>query len=63
MSRDSAADIATGYGLGDRGVGVRVTVGATISLLHLVQTGSGTHPVSYPIDIGGSIPGGKAAGA
>jgi hypothetical protein len=29
----------------------------------VVQTGSGAHPVSYPIDTGGSFPGGKAARA
>jgi hypothetical protein len=29
-SRDSAVGIATGYGLDDRGIGVRVPVGATI---------------------------------
>jgi len=28
-----------------------------------VQTGSGAHPASYPLVIGGSFPGGKAAGA
>jgi hypothetical protein len=50
-SRDSSVGIGTGYGLDDRGVGVRV------------QTGSGTHPASYPIGTGGSFPEGKAAGA
>jgi hypothetical protein len=33
------------------------------SPLHLVQTGSGAHPASYPMDTGGAFPGGKAAGA
>jgi hypothetical protein len=33
------------------------------SLLNVVQTGSGTHPASYPIGTGGFIPGGKAAEA
>jgi hypothetical protein len=32
------------------------------SLLRLVQTGSGTHPVSYSMGIGGSFPGSKASG-
>jgi hypothetical protein len=32
------------------------------SPLHSFQTGSGSHPASYPMDIGGSFPGGKAAG-
>jgi hypothetical protein len=30
MSQDSSVGIATGYGLGDRGVGVRVPVGSRI---------------------------------
>jgi hypothetical protein len=30
VSRDSALGIATGYGMNDRGVGVRVPVGARI---------------------------------
>jgi hypothetical protein len=32
------------------------------SLLHVVDTGSGVHPTSYPIDTGGSFPGDKAPG-
>jgi hypothetical protein len=36
----SAVCIATDYGLGDRGDGVRVPVGSRISLLHVAQTGS-----------------------
>jgi hypothetical protein len=32
-------------------------------LLYSIQTGSEAHPPSYPMDIGGSFPGGKAAGA
>jgi hypothetical protein len=43
-----------------RGVGVRVPVGARFSLLHVVQTGSGAHPVSYPVGTGGPFHGGKA---
>jgi hypothetical protein len=31
--------------------------------LHSVQTDSGAHAASYPMDTGGSFPGGKAAGA
>jgi hypothetical protein len=56
----SAVRITTGYGLDDGGVGVQSQL---FSLLHIVQTGSGAHPASYPMDIGGSFPGGKAAGA
>jgi hypothetical protein len=37
--------------------------GQELSLLHVVQTGSGVHPSSYPLGTGGSFPGGKAAGA
>jgi hypothetical protein len=33
------------------------------SLLHVVQTGSGAHPAFYPMGIGGSFSGDKAAGA
>jgi hypothetical protein len=33
------------------------------SLIHVVQTSSGTHPVSYPVGIGVSFLGVKAAGA
>jgi hypothetical protein len=62
-NHDSAVGIANGNGLGDRGVGVRVPVGSRISLLHIVRTGSGVHPTSYPIGTGGYFPGGKAAGA
>jgi hypothetical protein len=29
-----------------------------LSLLHVVQTGSGAHPASYPLGTGGSFPGG-----
>jgi hypothetical protein len=28
-----------------------------------IQTGSGAHPASYPVGIGGSLAGGKEAGA
>jgi hypothetical protein len=39
--------VATGYGLGDRGVGVRVQVGSRLSCSR-----SGAHPAFYPMDIG-----------
>jgi hypothetical protein len=38
---DSAVGIAIGYGLDDRGAGVRVPKGQEFCLLHVVQTGSG----------------------
>jgi hypothetical protein len=61
-SRDSSVGIVTGYGLDDRGVGVRVPVESNIflsPLIHIVQTGSGAHPVSYPMGPRGSFPGVK----
>jgi hypothetical protein len=62
-SRDSAVGIAIGYGLDDRGVGVRLpVVGSRITLLHVVQTGSGVHPASYPMSTRGSFPRVKRAG-
>jgi hypothetical protein len=36
--------------------------GQEFSLLHVVQTTSGAHPVSYPIGKGGSSPGVKQPG-
>jgi hypothetical protein len=63
MIRDCAVGIATGYGLDDREVGVRVPVGSRMSSLHVVQTGPGVHATSYLMSTGGFFPGGKAAGA
>jgi hypothetical protein len=37
--------------------------GQEFFLLHVVQTGSGVRPTSYPMGTGGSFPGAKAAGA
>jgi hypothetical protein len=54
MSRDSAVGIATGYGQ-DGGVGIPVPVGQEFSLLHVIQTGSGAHTASYPVDAGDSF--------
>jgi hypothetical protein len=41
----SSVGIATGYGLDDRGEGVRVPIGARISfpLLQVIKIGSGNH--------------------
>jgi hypothetical protein len=62
--RDSSVGIALGYGLDDRGSGVRFPAGAgSFSLNHRVQNGSGAHPASYPMGTRGPFPGGKAAGA
>jgi hypothetical protein len=51
----SAVGIATGYGLGDRGVGDRVAVGSTIFTSPYCQTGSGVHTNSYSIGKVGRI--------
>jgi hypothetical protein len=59
-SRDSSVGITNGYRLDDRGFRVRVPVGSRI--FHVVQTGSGIHPTTYPMGTVGSFPGGKAAG-
>jgi hypothetical protein len=42
---------------------VGIPIGSKFSLLHIVQTDSGSHPASYPMGTGGSFPGGKEAGA
>jgi hypothetical protein len=63
MSRDSSVGIATGYGLDDREVEVRFLVRSEFSLLHIVQTGSGAHPVSYSMGTAGFFLGDKVAGA
>jgi hypothetical protein len=59
-SRDRSVFIAKGYGLDGR---VFSPVGAKkVSLPSSVQTGSGVHPSSYPIDIRGFFPGVKRQG-
>jgi hypothetical protein len=55
-SRDSAVGIATGHGLDDGRVAVRVPVGSRI--FHVVQTSSGVNP-TYP---GALFPGVKRPG-
>jgi hypothetical protein len=63
VSWDSVVSIATGYGLDDRGVGVRVPVGSwTFSSPHHPDWLWGP-PTSYPMGTRGFLPGGKAAGA
>jgi hypothetical protein len=48
----------------DRMILILIRRGLGIFLLrHHVQNGSGAYPASYQMDIGGSFPGGKAAGA
>jgi hypothetical protein len=55
MSRSRPVGIATGYGLDDRGVLVRIPVGSTISILHRFQIGSGTHSSLYTKGTEGAI--------
>jgi hypothetical protein len=63
-SRGSVVGIATGYGLDDRRVGVRVPVGSIIfSSPCRPDWLWGPQPISYPMGNGGSFPGSKAAGA
>jgi hypothetical protein len=64
-NHDSLIGVALGYGLDDRGCGIRFAAGAgNVSLHHRVQNGSGAHPASYPMGTTrGSFPGDKAAGA
>jgi hypothetical protein len=59
-SRDSAVGIATGYGLDDRWVGVRVPVGSRI---FSSPRRPGVHPTSYVMGTGSSFLGVKAARA
>jgi hypothetical protein len=48
-------------GLDNRAIEVRSPTGAEdFSSSLCVQTGSGTHPASYPMGTGGPFPGGKA---
>jgi hypothetical protein len=62
VSRDSAVSIATGYGLDDRGVRVRVPVELRIFFPPHHPWAFGAHPASYPMDTGALSPGGKATG-
>jgi hypothetical protein len=60
-SRGSSGSIVSDYGLDDRVIKVRSpTEAEDFSSSLCVQTGSGAHPASYPVGIGGPFPGGKA---
>jgi hypothetical protein len=61
-SRDSAVGIATGYGMDDRGVGVRVPVVSRI-VFTSSRPALGVHSTSYPFGTGSSLPEVKPAGA
>jgi hypothetical protein len=58
-SRGVTFRIATDYELDDGWIGFRVHVGSRILSLHVVQTGPGTHPASYPMGTGDSFHGVK----
>jgi hypothetical protein len=59
----STVGTATGYGLDDRRIGVRILVGSKLSLPTSSTLALGSTPTSYPMGTGGSFPGVKAAGA
>jgi hypothetical protein len=63
QKKDSAVGIATGYGLDDGGVGLRVSVGSRMFSFPRRSYRLWGHPASYPMGTGVSFPGGKAAGA
>jgi hypothetical protein len=60
-SRGSSVSIVSGYGLDYQAIEVRSPAEAKdFSSILCVQTGSGAHPASCTIDIGGRFPGGTA---
>jgi hypothetical protein len=61
-SRDNAVCIATGYGLDNREIGVRVAVGSRIFCSPRRPGRLWGPPNLHTMGIGGSFPGGKAAG-
>jgi hypothetical protein len=64
LSQDGAVGIATGYGLDNRGVGIRVPVGPiTISKLSRPALGSTQPCIQWIQGYRGSFPGGKGADA
>jgi hypothetical protein len=58
-SRDSVVGIMTGYGLDGRGIGVWFLAG-TRTFLHIIQTRTGAHSVSFSVGIRASFLGCKA---
>jgi hypothetical protein len=58
-SRDSSVGLATGWTARFR----FPTGKSDLSLLHSAQTCCVDHPASYPMNTGGSFPGGKGAGS
>jgi hypothetical protein len=57
----SIVGIVTSYGWKTEGSEFESQQGKEFSLLHVVQSGSGVHPTSYPMGTGGSFYGGKEA--
>jgi hypothetical protein len=49
VSLGSATGMVTGYGLENRGVGVRVPLRSRISTSPIIQTSSGVQSTSYPL--------------
>jgi hypothetical protein len=62
VSRNSSVGIATRYELDSQGIWFDSRQGKDSSLLHNVHTGSGVHPVSYPMGTGASFPGVRRQG-
>jgi hypothetical protein len=60
VSRNRVVGVAIGYGLDDRGFGVRIPVGSRIFSSPRRPDRLWGHPTSYRM---GTFPGGKAAGA
>jgi hypothetical protein len=58
-----AVGIATGYRFNEGGVEFKSWQYQEFSLLRVIQTGSGVHPASYPMDTRGYFPKGNAARA
>jgi len=47
---------------GQPGFDYQQMMGGEFFFCHHIHTGSGVHPTFYPMDTGGSFPGGKVAG-
>jgi hypothetical protein len=62
LAYDSVVGVALATGWTTEGSEFESRYGQEFSLLHVVQTGSGVHPTSYPICTGGSFPGLKRPG-
>jgi hypothetical protein len=55
-----SGNIVSDYGLDDRAIGVRFPAGTKdFSSILCIETGTGAHPASCPMDGGGPFPGGN----